>query len=268
MKVGHEISKAAHTVSFGQIQMKRVICEMGGKNAIVIDDDADLDEAVVGVIKSAFLYAGQKCSAASRAIVVGGVKDQFIERLVEAVNSISIGSSVDPGSFMGPVIDKEAYERLMSSQEKLKRDSSIKVLQQGQKLEGGYFVPTMVVLVEDPSHWVMQEELFGPILAIYHAPDLPHAINIANNTRYALTGAFYSRSPKNIAYGQESFLVGNLYINQKCTGALVYRQPFGGFKMSGTGIKAGGPYYLLNFVDMKLTSENTMRRGFTPEVSI
>lgn len=268
MKVGHEIMRTANTVVPDQLQMKRVICEMGGKNALVIDEDADLDEAVIGTITSAFGYAGQKCSAGSRVVVVGTIKDQFVERLVRAVDSIRVGHSCEPSTFMGPVIDQDAYARLNLAQEKLIGDPQVKILQVGIKRTGGYFVPTMIVQVEDRNHWVMQDELFGPILAIYHAPDLEHAITVANHTKYALTGAFYSRSPANIAYAREQFAVGNLYINQKCTGALVFRQPFGGFKMSGTGIKAGGPHYLLNLVDTKLISENTMRRGFTPEVSV
>ncbi len=265
MKVGHEIMKTANTAVPEQIQMKRVICEMGGKNAIIVDDDADLDEAVAGTIGSAFGYAGQKCSAASRVIVIGTIKQQFVERLVHAANSIQSGISTEASTLLGPVIDQEAHERLLSAQEKLANDKSITVLQTGMKQTGGYFVPTMIVLTDNPQHWVMQEELFGPIIAVYHAPDLATAINVANNTRYALTGALFSRSPTNIAYARELFAVGNLYINQKCTGAIVARQPFGGFKMSGTGIKAGGPFYLLNLVDTKLVSENTMRRGFTPE---
>lgn len=268
MKVGHEIMKVANTVSPEQTQMKRVICEMGGKNAIIVDDDADLDEAVSGVMTSAFGYSGQKCSAASRVIVIGTIKDQFIERLVQATNSLRCGRSFEPSTFMGPVIDQEAYARLSIAQEKLAKDPSVKVLQTGAKRAGGYFMPTMIVLVENPQHWVMQDELFGPIIAIYHADDLENALEVANNTKYALTGGLFSRSPENIAYTREHFAVGNLYINQKCTGALVARQPFGGFKMSGTGIKAGGPHYLLNFVDTKVVSENTMRRGFTPEVSV
>jgi RHH-type proline utilization regulon transcriptional repressor/proline dehydrogenase/delta 1-pyrroline-5-carboxylate dehydrogenase len=169
---------------------------------------------------------------------------------------------------MGPVIDDEAFSPLMNCIEKLKSDPAVKILHVGKSLVGGYFVPPVLVEVNDFRHWVMQDELFGPILAIYHAKNLEDAVMVANSTKYALTGALFSRSPENISYVRENFNVGNLYINQKCTGALVFRQPFGGYKMSGTGIKAGGPHYLLNFVDMKLISENTMRRGFSPEVSV
>lgn len=268
MKVGHEIIKLANTVVPGQIQMKRVICEMGGKNAIVVDDDADLDEAITAIIKSAFVYAGQKCSAAARVVVIGDIKNALVERLIAAVQSIKVGDSLEPSTFMGPVVEQAAFDRLNKAIEKLKHDASVKVLLEGKRLTGGYFIPAVIVEVKDEQHWLMQDELFGPILAIYHAKDLASAISVANSTKYALTGAFFSRSPVNIEYAYQHFNVGNLYINQKCTGAIVFRQPFGGFKMSGTGIKAGGPHYLFNFVDFKLVSENTMRRGFTPEISV
>lgn len=268
MKVGHEIMKSANTVVPGQRQMKRVVCEMGGKNAIIVDDDADLDEAVSAIIKSAFSYAGQKCSAASRIIAVDTIFEPLVERLVDATRSIKVGNSIEPSTFMGPVVDEDSYDRLLKQSKKLANDDTVKVLEHSQPVAiNGFFVPCMIVQVSNPDHWVMQEELFGPIIAVYHAPDLAHAVTVANNTRYALTGGLFSRSPANIAYVRDHFSVGNLYINQKCTGALVHRQPFGGFKMSGTGIKAGGPHYLLNFVDQKLVSENTMRRGFTPEVA-
>ncbi len=267
MAVGHEISRAANTVVDRQKQMKKVIVEMGGKNAIIIDDDADLDEAVSAVLKSAFVYAGQKCSAASRIILVGSIAEPFIERLQAAASSFKIGSAIDPSTFMGPVIDVEAFSRLQEKIALLKQDNSLKTIHLGEEVPGGYFVPPAIFLVKDENHWLMQEELFGPILALYAAADLAHALRVANNSKYALTGAIFSRSPVNIAKTKELFRVGNLYINQKCTGAMVNRQPFGGFKMSGTGLKAGGPHYLLNFVDAKAISENTMRRGFAPEVS-
>lgn len=268
MKVGHEIIKLANTVAPDQRQMKRVICEMGGKNAIIVDDDADLDEAISGVIHSSFMYAGQKCSAASRVLPIGTVADQFIERLVLAVKSLRIGSPIDPSNYMGPVIDQEAHVRLLKAIKDIKQDNSLRVLFIHDPMDGGYFVPPMVVEVFDEMHWLMQEELFGPILAVHRCSDLVNAVRIANGTRFALTGAIFSRSPNNITYARENFSVGNLYINQKCSGALVGRQPFGGFKMSGTGVKAGGPNYLHNFVDTKVVTENTMRKGFTPEVSV
>lgn len=266
MQVGHSISKIANTVLENQIQMKRIICEMGGKNAIVVDEDADLDEAVLGVMQSAFSYAGQKCSAASRLILIGSIAEPFIERFLQATSSLKLGTSIDPSVFLGPVIDQEAYLRLNEAIAKIKRDDQLKILFQGNPESGGFFIPPTIVQVKDTAHWLMQEELFGPIIAVMCVPDLKTAINAANLSRFALTGAIYSRSPLNIAYARENFAVGNLYINQKCTGAIVNRQPFGGFKMSGTGIKAGGPSYLLNLVDAKVVSENTMRRGFTPDI--
>ncbi|HXW54001.1 MAG TPA: aldehyde dehydrogenase family protein, partial [Myxococcota bacterium] len=266
-KVGHEIMKLANTVFEGQVQMKRVICEMGGKNAIIVDDDADLDEAVFVILKSAFSYAGQKCSAASRLILLKTIKHQCLQRLINATKSIKMGSALDPSVFMGPVVDKEAFDRLNRTIKRLENDPQVFIHYLGEPLPKGYFLAPMILEVSDPRHWVMQEELFGPILAVYGADNLEQAVMIANDTSYALTGAFLSRSPKNIAYVLDRFLVGNLYINQKCTGAIVARQPFGGFKMSGTGIKAGGPGYLLNLVDLKVVSENTMRQGFTPEIS-
>ncbi|MCA9506903.1 MAG: proline dehydrogenase family protein [Myxococcales bacterium] len=268
MEVGHQIERLAHNVSHEQVQMKRVIAEMGGKNAIIIDDDADLDEAVFGVLKSAFSYAGQKCSAASKVIVLNSIADQFIDRIKAATQSIIVDSALLPMTFMGPVIDEEAQMRLKEKIKMLREDEKIKSIYIGENKNLGFFVPPAIFLVEDQNHWLMQEELFGPILALYKAKDLEHALMVANNTRFALTGALFSRSPQNIAKAKSLFRVGNLYINQKCTGAMVNRQPFGGFKMSGTGIKAGGPHYLLNFVDAKVISENTMRRGFTPQISV
>ncbi len=268
MAVGHEISRAASTVVQRQTQMKKIIVEMGGKNAIIIDDDADLDEAVLAVLKSAFVYAGQKCSAASRVILVDSIAEPFIERLKSATESFKVGPAFLPSTFMGPVIDAEAYERLKEKLTLLKQDTSLRKIYEGPQQSGGYYIPASIFLVNDENHWLMTEELFGPILAIYLAPDLDHALRVANNSKYALTGAIFSRSPANIGKAKCLFNVGNLYINQKCTGALVHRQPFGGFKMSGTGIKAGGQHYLLNFVDAKVVSENTMRRGFAPGVSL
>ena len=266
--VGHQIIKTANTIVEGQLQMKRVVCEMGGKNAIIVDDDADLDEAIHGILASAFNYAGQKCSAASKLIVHQSIKDNFLNRLIEASKSLLMGSSIDPSTDIGPVIDEEAQKRLLQKIAILQDDKNIRIHYMSERPESGSFVPIVLVEVFDKEHWLLKEELFGPIIAIYFAADLEQAIFLANDSDYALSGAFFSRSPKNIEKVSKQFNVGNLYINDKSTGALVNRQPFGGFKMSGTGIKAGGPDYLKNFVDAKLVSENTMRRGFTPEVSI
>jgi RHH-type proline utilization regulon transcriptional repressor/proline dehydrogenase/delta 1-pyrroline-5-carboxylate dehydrogenase len=266
--VGLEILQRAYTHIKNQKLIKKVICEMGGKNAIIVDDDADLDEAIAGVIKSAFGYAGQKCSAASRVIILESIRDVFMKRLVEAADSLVMGNSLLPSTELGPVIDTEAYERLQLKIKDLQVDSSSMICHLGESIKGGYFIPPVIVEVKDPQHWLMQEELFGPILAVHVVENLEQALKIANDSFYALTGAFYSRSPHNISLVKQKFNVGNLYINQKCTGAAVNRQPFGGFKMSGTGPKAGGTHYLLSLVDAKATCENTMRRGFTPEVSV
>jgi RHH-type transcriptional regulator, proline utilization regulon repressor / proline dehydrogenase / delta 1-pyrroline-5-carboxylate dehydrogenase len=257
------IEKAAKTAP-GQPQVKRVVCEMGGKNAIIVDDDADLDEAVVGVIKSAFGYAGQKCSACSRVIIVDNAYEPFINRLVEACGSLIHAPARTPGCRLGPVIDKAAYSRLMDVIKNPGRGAT--PLYVGKAREGGFYVPPAIFAVNTPDHRLMQEELFGPILAVIKAEDFEQALQVAVSTEFALTGAVYSRNPSHLELAQRKFRVGNLYLNRGCTGALVYRQPFGGFGMSGIGTKAGGPGYLLHFTDPRSVSENTMRRGFTPEI--
>jgi RHH-type transcriptional regulator, proline utilization regulon repressor / proline dehydrogenase / delta 1-pyrroline-5-carboxylate dehydrogenase len=262
MDVGLEILRVAGDTKQTQREVKRVICEMGGKNAIIVDADADLDEAVSGVLHSAFGYQGQKCSACSRVIVVRGCYDEFCSRLVEAARSLEIGPSWDPAYAVGPVIDADSVD-------KIKRYIAIgqqegKLLLGGETLEGGHFVKPTIFTDIKPDARLAQEEIFGPVLAIIAAEGFEQALQIANDTRYALTGAVYSRSPNNIARAREAFDVGNLYINRGSTGALVGRQPFGGHKMSGAGTKAGGPDYLLQFVVPRNVTENTMRRGFAP----
>jgi RHH-type transcriptional regulator, proline utilization regulon repressor / proline dehydrogenase / delta 1-pyrroline-5-carboxylate dehydrogenase len=243
-----------------------VIAEMGGKNAIVIDDDADLDEAVVGVIHSAFGYAGQKCSACSRVIVLEGIYDAFLVRVVEAARAVKVGPADDPETLVGPVIDADARRRILDYQRIAASEGRV-VYQAdaGPLADQGYFVGPMIVADVQPHARVAQEEIFGPLLAVLKANDLGDALRIANGTAYALTGGLYSRSPANIERVRREFLVGNLYINRGITGALVDRQPFGGFKLSGIGTKAGGPDYLLEFLLTRCVTENTMRRGFAPE---
>ena len=261
--VGLSILQESAVVQPGQRLLKRVVCEMGGKNAIIVDDDADLDEAVMGVVEAAFGFAGQKCSACSRVLVHDRVYDVFVNRLVEATKSLAQGETADPGFHFGPVIDDEAHQRLLSF---LGEAEETEVLFSGPKVSGGRYVPATIVEVKDPSHLWMQQEFFGPLLAVFRASDFDHALEVAGGTEYALTGAVYSRSPENLQKARREFRVGNLYLNQPCTGALVGRQPFGGFQMSGGGTKAGGPNYLLNFADPRVVSENTMRRGFTPDL--
>lgn len=267
-EVGQKICNLANIPINNQKEMKKVICEMGGKNAVIIDDDADLDEAVFGIIKSGFAYAGQKCSAASRVITIGNIKEDLIKRLKDACSSLILGPSYEAKTFIGPVIDDKSYERLSKIIEDCRNDNKVSILYEGQTCSGGFFISPLLIEVFDKYHYLMQEELFGPIIAMFHVKDIKDAVLIANSTKYALTGALFSRSPANINFAQKNWHVGNLYINQKCTGAKVCRQPFGGFKMSGTGIKAGGDDYLYHFVNSKTISENTMRRGFSPEISI
>jgi RHH-type proline utilization regulon transcriptional repressor/proline dehydrogenase/delta 1-pyrroline-5-carboxylate dehydrogenase len=264
--VGLLINRQAAETKPGQDHIKRVIAELGGKNAILIDDDADLDEAVVGVIHSAFGYAGQKCSACSRVIVLEGTYDAFLTRLIEAARAVKVGPADDPETLVGPLIDADArlrvldYQRIAATEGRIVYRTEV-----GPLADRGYFVGPLIVADVQPQARVAQEEIFGPVLAVLKAKDLNDALRIANGTPYALTGGLYSRSPANIERVRREFMVGNLYINRGITGALVDRQPFGGFKLSGIGTKAGGPDYLLEFVLTRSVTENTMRRGFAPE---
>jgi RHH-type proline utilization regulon transcriptional repressor/proline dehydrogenase/delta 1-pyrroline-5-carboxylate dehydrogenase len=265
--VGLRILKTAAVVQPRQELVKRVICEMGGKNAIIVDEDADLDEAIAGVVKSAFGYAGQKCSAGSRVVTVGSAHEPFVARLVEACASLDLRSAEDPACQMGPVIDREAQERLQAVAANPGAGARpIYVGKLSPDLKG-FFVPPMLFEVHDANHDLMSRELFGPIVGLMRADNFEHALEIANQSAYKLTGAVFSRSPANLDMARQKFRVGNLYLNRGSTGALVDRQPFGGFGMSGGGTKAGGPNYLLNFVDPRVVTENTMRRGMTPELT-
>jgi RHH-type proline utilization regulon transcriptional repressor/proline dehydrogenase/delta 1-pyrroline-5-carboxylate dehydrogenase len=264
-EVGLLIYRQAAETPRGQHHIKHVLTEMGGKNAIIVDADADLDEAVQGVRSSAFGYQGQKCSACSRVIVLEGVYEQFVPRLVEATRSLKIAPAEDPGCAVGPVIDEDAYKRILAAIERGKHEGRLLFAGDVGALAGeGHFIGPHLFADVDPSASLAQEEIFGPVLAVVKARDLDHALDIANGTPYALTGGFYSRSPANIEKVKKLFRVGNLYINRKTTGALVDRQPFGGFKLSGIGYKAGGPDYLLQFMIARTVTENTLRRGFAP----
>ncbi len=245
--------------------VKHVIAEMGGKNAIIVDQDADLDEAVLGVVRSAFGYQGQKCSACSRAIVLAPAYDAFVTRLVEATRSLKIGSATDPSTSVGPVIDEEAFQNIQKYIEIGQQEAQLALaVDVGELAEVGYFVGPHIFTEVTPDARIAREEIFGPVLAVLRAADMDEALAIANSTDYALTGGMYSRSPANLERAQREFFVGNLYLNRPCTGALVCRQPFGGFKMSGIGSKAGSPEYLLQFVIPRTVTENTLRRGFAP----
>ncbi len=264
--VGLEIHRKAAETPEGQNHVKRVIAEMGGKNAIIIDDDADLDEAVVGVLKSAFGYAGQKCSACARVIVLDRVYETFLSRLTEAVDALSIGPADDPDTEVPAVISVEAQKRILEYQRIAESEGRVVArVVPGALADHGHYVGPWIVADIRPEHRIAQEEVFGPLLAVLRANDLDDAIRIAQSTEYALTGGLYSRSPAHIDKVRREYRVGNLYINRNITGALVDRQPFGGFKLSGIGTKAGGTDFLLEFLLTRVVTENTMRRGFAPE---
>jgi len=267
MEVGLRIQERAAKVQPGQQQCKRVIAEMGGKNGTIIDDDADLDEAVLGVLYAAFGFQGQKCSACSRVIVLDSIYDRFIERLTEAAKSVKLGPSENPANYMGPVADKAAQENVLHYVKIAEKEGNVLVKREVSddlKATGGCYVPLTIVDGITKDHRIAQEEVFGPVLSVMRAKDMDEALNIANSTRFALTGAIYTRSPANLERASKEFRVGNLYLNKPSVGALVERHAFGGFKMSGVGSKAGGPDYLLQFMDPRLVCENTMRRGFAP----
>lgn len=257
----HIIEKTSRTQPT-QRGVKKCIIEMGGKNAVIIDNDADLDEAVAGVIYSAFGFQGQKCSACSRAIVLESVYERFTERLIEAARSIHVRYAEDPSAYMGPVVDKEAQLKILSMVEQAK--SECKLGFQGSVPSEGFFVPPTIFTEVSPKAKIAQDEIFGPVLAVIKVKDMDEALKVANSVEYGLTGGLFSRSPANIERVKRDFDVGNLYINRGITGAMVDRHPFGGFKMSGVGSKTGGPDYLLQFMDPRTVTENTLRRGFAP----
>ena len=258
--VGLGLWASAATIQPGQTMVRRVIAEMGGKNAIIIDDTADLDEAIAGVVASFTGYAGQKCSACSRAIVLDSVYDQFLARLRDAVMSLTLGDPCDPGTQVGPVIDDRAKRRIEEFIA-LGMTTHRVVVHRTTERPGSFVGPTVFADVR-PDDRLAQEEIFGPVLVVMKATTIAEALEMANATQYALTGGIYSRSPANLAMAWEQFDVGNLYVNRPITGALVARQPFGGHRFSGVGAKAGGEDYLAQFMITRITSENTLRRGF------
>jgi RHH-type proline utilization regulon transcriptional repressor/proline dehydrogenase/delta 1-pyrroline-5-carboxylate dehydrogenase len=261
-EVGCRIYADAAQVKPGQKHLKRVIAEMGGKNGIIIDDSADLDQAVQGVVHSAFGYSGQKCSACSRVIVLDSIHDTFVHRLVEATRSLNVGPAEDPGTKVGPVIDATAQKRIQDYIETGKQEGRVALAIEPP--DTGYFVGPTIFTDIAPEATIAQQEIFGPVVAVIKAQSFDQALDIANGTDYALTGGLYSRTPNHIARAEREFEVGNLYINRGITGAIVARQPFGGFKMSGVGSKAGGPDYLLQFMEPRVVTENIQRQGFAP----
>lgn len=252
--VGLRINELAAKPAKGQIWIKRVVAEMGGKDAIIVDKEVDLDAAVSGVLFSAFGYQGQKCSACSRAIVDEAIYDEFLARLKEKVNKLGVGPTDDPSHYMGPVINDRAKESILQYIEVGKKEG--RLIAGGETADGdGYFIRPTVIADIDAKDRLFQEEIFGPVLAVAKAKDFDHALALANDSEYGLTGAVYSNNPEKIEKARKQFFVGNLYINRKCTGAMVGAHPFGGFNMSGTDSKAGGPDYLLQFVQAKSIAE-------------
>jgi RHH-type proline utilization regulon transcriptional repressor/proline dehydrogenase/delta 1-pyrroline-5-carboxylate dehydrogenase len=261
--VGLHLNEIASRTAPGQHEVRRIFAEMGGKNAFIVDADADLDVAVPAAVSSAFGFAGQRCSAASRVVVVGEVARGFLERFVESTRALSIGLPRHMGTEMGPVIDEDAVKRIRKWQERA-NDFGRVLLQREDVPDKGYFVgPTIVDGVEVDSP-LATEEIFGPVVAVLRARDFDHAIEIANTSEYALTAGVISRSPSHIAQAAAELEAGNIYVNRGIVGAIVGRQPFGGHRMSGFGQKAGGPDYLYQFVEPRVVTENTMRQGFAP----
>jgi len=241
---------------------------MGGKNAIIVDASADLDEAVLGVRYSAFGFQGQKCSACSRAIVVESAHDLFLERLVESTRSLVVGDPMHRGTDVGPVIDAEAAEKIRAYVEVGRSEGTLALASDVppglEAVVGKPFVGPHVFSDISPEHRLAREEIFGPVLSVMKVRDFDEALAVANATDYKLTGGVFSRKPSHLDRARREYRVGNLYLNRGCTGALVGRQPFGGFAMSGVGSKAGGAEYLSQFVEPRAVCENTMRRGFAP----
>lgn len=252
-EVGLRINELAAKPQKGQIWIKRVVAEMGGKDAMIVDSEANLDEAVEAVVSSTFGYQGQKCSACSRAIVDESLYDEFLEKLVERTRKITMGEVENPDHFMGAVINKSAQEKALKYIESGKKDG--RLLHGGQAgSDSGYFVQPTIIADIDSKDQLAQEEVFAPVLAVIKSRDLDHALEIANDTEFGLTGAIYSENEEKLKKARDIFHAGNLYLNRKCTGAFVGAHPFGGFNMSGTDSKAGGRDYLLLFLQAKTIS--------------
>ncbi|MFX3675323.1 MAG: L-glutamate gamma-semialdehyde dehydrogenase [Paenisporosarcina sp.] len=252
--VGLRIFERSSKLNEGQIWIKRVIAEMGGKDTIVVDKEADLELAAQSIVKSAFGFSGQKCSACSRAVIVEDVYDQVLNRVEELTKALSVGVPEQDEHFVGPVIDGAAFKKIMSYIEIGKGEGRLVAGGTGDDSKGFFIQPTVIADL-DPKARIMQEEIFGPVVGISKAKDFDHALEIANNTEYGLTGAVITNNRMNQEKAREDFHVGNLYFNRGCTGAIVGYQPFGGFNMSGTDSKAGGPDYLTLHLQAKTTSE-------------
>jgi RHH-type proline utilization regulon transcriptional repressor/proline dehydrogenase/delta 1-pyrroline-5-carboxylate dehydrogenase len=258
--VGLEIVRAAADTGPGQHHIKRVVAELGGKNCVIVDDDADLDEAVPAIVASAFVYAGQKCSAAARVLVHEAIAERLIERIAGAVEVLVVGQAAELGTEVPPVIERSAQERVNHYAELAAAEGRI-VAEAGPLPAAGWFCPPIVATDLPPGSAVLSDEIFGPLLALERIHDVEHGCDIVDALPVALTGGLFARDPQTVRYVRLRSPVGNLYVNRGITGAMVGRQPFGGNRLSGNGTKAGGPDYLLQFVEPRSTTENTMRHG-------
>lgn len=269
--VGEELYRTAAGAPTRRPGLKKVILDLGGKNAVIVDGNADLDEAVKGVLASALSYAGQKCSAASRVIVLESIYDRFVERLVEAARSKAVGPADEPTTAIPPVIDKAARATLLAAIAQAQQVARCVLAVDVERLvaeTGGYYVGPHIFADVPPDAPLAQEELLGPVVAVIRVADFDEALRVFNGTAYALTGGIFSRSPANLERVRTECECGNLYINRPITGSRVDLQPYGGFKMSGLGTKAGGPDYLLQYAVPRTVTENTLRRGFAPSEEV
>jgi RHH-type proline utilization regulon transcriptional repressor/proline dehydrogenase/delta 1-pyrroline-5-carboxylate dehydrogenase len=260
MPVGLEIVKAAAEPQPGQFHVKRVVAEMGGKNCVIVDSDADLDDVVPALVQSAFAYSGQKCSAASRVLAHEAIADALLERLAGAVSVLQVGQASELATEVPPVIERSAQERVNRYASDAAASGRI-AAEAGPVPDRGWFCPPRVVADLPPDAPVLREEVFGPLLAVERVPGIEAACDIVDSLPFALTGGLFSRNPRVVEEVERRTPVGNLYVNRAITGAMVARQPFGGNKLSGTGTKAGGPDYLLQFVEPRVVTENTVRHG-------
>jgi RHH-type transcriptional regulator, proline utilization regulon repressor / proline dehydrogenase / delta 1-pyrroline-5-carboxylate dehydrogenase len=262
--VGLEIVRSAADTPQGQTHVKRVVAEMGGKNCVIVDSDADIDEVVPAVVKSAFVYAGQKCSALARVLAHDAIADKLVERLAGAVEVLRVGQADTFGTDVPPVIDDEAQQRVLEYIEIARGDGRIAAAREAVPSDGHFCPPTLATDLP-PDSRVLRDEIFGPVLAVERFKSIDAACDAVEASPFALTGGLFSRSPATIDYVIGRSPVGNLYVNRHITGAMVARQPFGGNRRSGIGAKAGGPDYLLQFVEPHVVSENTMRHGIPVE---
>ncbi|MEA2410686.1 MAG: RHH-type transcriptional regulator, proline utilization regulon repressor / proline dehydrogenase [Thermoleophilaceae bacterium] len=263
--VGLAIVRAAAETPEGQGHLKRVVAEMGGKNCVLVDADADLDDAVPAIIRSAFGYAGQKCSAAARVLAHEGVADTLLERLAGAMRALVVGQADSFATDVPPVIEREAQERVERYAALAERDGTLAARGPAPSGTGGWFCPPLLATDLPSDSPVLRDEIFGPLLAVERVPDMAAACDAVDASPFALTGGLFSRSPRTIAEVVQRSPVGNLYVNRNITGAMVGRQPFGGNRRSGIGAKAGGPDYVVQFVEPRVVSENTMRHGLVIE---